>query len=133
MVLPGGTVRGCAAGRALTFLGARGLVVAAATPRRLAEDWVAHLAPQQVDRATVSTDAVIVVGDHWISGDDDVRRWPEQSLLYGADAAKADVSGRWRPHVLGHAAADGGRHRRTAHHAHGVSALSSNSARTVEA
>lgn len=77
-------------------------------PRRLAEDWVAFLSTGQVDRAVqlYAPDAQIIVGDRRISGGDDVRRWLERSALFGADAARADVSGEgggatfavtWRP------------------------------------
>lgn len=75
-------------------------------PQLLVEDWVRFLGAGAVDRAAelYAPDATIEEGDRRYAGADDRARWLQDSVLHGADAGRADITGdgadgfvvRWR-------------------------------------
>lgn len=76
-------------------------------PRRLAEEWVAHLASGQIDWVVdlYAPDASVHEGEQTIAGGDRVRSYLKEHPLNGADPAAASIDGagddrfliRWAP------------------------------------
>lgn len=64
-------------------------------PRVLVDDWIAHLASNQTDRAAAlyAPDARIHEGDTTVTGGRDIRRHLTASPLAGADAGRVEVKG----------------------------------------